>query len=92
METRTKKKSWIKQYYCYRWTNSIINSSEQAGVNIKEEEDKTFEKLKELSNNGLKVYEKMPEAINMFSLEDIDVMDSYSFEAGNIKDNIPSSK
>ncbi|KNF07073.1 spermidine/putrescine-binding periplasmic protein [Gottschalkia purinilytica] len=66
----------------------LLIAAEQAGVDIKKDEDKAFEKMKELSKNVLKFHEKASESINTFSMGETVVMDSYSFEAQSVKDNV----
>ncbi|KNF09076.1 spermidine/putrescine-binding periplasmic protein [Gottschalkia purinilytica] len=70
----------------------LMAAAEQAGVDIKKDEDKAFEKVKELTENGLKFHEKTSEAMNMFSLGDIALMDSYSYEVEFTKENVPNAK
>ncbi|KNF09668.1 spermidine/putrescine-binding periplasmic protein [Gottschalkia purinilytica] len=70
----------------------LLIAAEQAGVDIKKDEDKVFEKIKELTENKPKFHVKAVEAINQFSIGGTDVMDTYSFEVETIKDNIPTAK
>ncbi|KNF08790.1 spermidine/putrescine-binding periplasmic protein [Gottschalkia purinilytica] len=70
----------------------LLIAADQAGVDIKEDEDKAFEKMKELSKNVLKFHDKASESLNTFSAGETIVTDSYSFETKTIKEKVPEAK
>ncbi|KNF07874.1 hypothetical protein CLPU_11c00430 [Gottschalkia purinilytica] len=54
------------------------------------DEDKAFEKLKELSNNVIKFDKEPAETINMYASGEVDILGTYSFIKETMKDNVPT--
>ncbi|KNF07877.1 spermidine/putrescine-binding periplasmic protein [Gottschalkia purinilytica] len=70
----------------------LLIAAEQAGVDIKKDEDKAFEKMKELSENVLRFDDKSSEAINAMSQGKVKVMGGHSFEFESVKETVPTAK
>ncbi|KNF07870.1 spermidine/putrescine-binding periplasmic protein [Gottschalkia purinilytica] len=70
----------------------LMIAAEQAGVDIKKDEDKVFEKLKELSKNTLKFSDKSSDSINMIARGEVEALGAFSFESQATKDAAPNSK
>lgn len=70
----------------------VSAASEEANVSIKEGEDETFAKLKELDKNVVKYYTKTSEMVNMFNQGEVDIAPALDFAYGNIKKGVPSAK
>ncbi|KNF07872.1 spermidine/putrescine-binding periplasmic protein [Gottschalkia purinilytica] len=70
----------------------LFIAAEQANVDIKKNEDKVFEKMKELSENVIKFDKDATETINMFTMGEVDILGGYSFERETITENVPATK
>ncbi|KNF07871.1 spermidine/putrescine-binding periplasmic protein [Gottschalkia purinilytica] len=70
----------------------LLMAAEQAGADIKEDEDKAFEKMKELSENDSRFDDKSSEIINAMNQGKVKVMGGHSFEFESIKEVIPTVK
>ncbi|KNF07876.1 spermidine/putrescine-binding periplasmic protein [Gottschalkia purinilytica] len=70
----------------------LFIAADQAGVDIKKDEDKAFEKMKELSENVIKFDKDATETINMFAMGEVDILGGYSFERETITENVSATK
>ncbi|KNF07074.1 spermidine/putrescine-binding periplasmic protein [Gottschalkia purinilytica] len=70
----------------------LLIAAEQAGVDIKKDEDKAFEKMKELSENVETFYNKNSEIEGSFTQNKVTITDGYSFFLDTMKQSIPEAK
>ncbi|KNF07576.1 spermidine/putrescine-binding periplasmic protein [Gottschalkia purinilytica] len=71
----------------------LMIAAEQANVDIKQNEDKAFEKLKEISEHGVKFYtKKYAEIMNEFGSGEIEVMDIYNYDIEIARQHVPNVK